>query len=291
MWDLAGFTTTTATTVLRPLYRSTCINRHLQLEFSSTHTPIYTHTHTRLTALFPGLPRWAGTRKVKPIWILLKQETVSGSSISWAICKSASRSSQITIPAPHCSVFTGRMPFLPPNQQRQSTSFPTQKGKTSLDLNEARDDGVLGWSGISRTIHKQSAPRSTQITTPTPHNSIFTGRTLFLTPNQQHQSIVGKAAYRTHAKWWERETCVWRCGVLLMGWQLRRHVIMLVRRNQWQQDYDSHQQTGGQHQQKSLQAGPTTPKHLHTHQTLTYKVWLKSVLQSFLPIFPQRLII
>ena len=26
-------------------------------------------THTRLTALFPGLPRSAGTRKVKPIWI------------------------------------------------------------------------------------------------------------------------------------------------------------------------------------------------------------------------------
>ena len=45
---------------------------------------VYTHTHTRLTALFPGLPGWAGTRKVKPIWILLKQETVSGSGISWA---------------------------------------------------------------------------------------------------------------------------------------------------------------------------------------------------------------
>ena len=42
-----------------------------------THTP-------RLTALFPGLPEWAGTRKVEPIWILLKQETVSGSGISWA---------------------------------------------------------------------------------------------------------------------------------------------------------------------------------------------------------------
>ena len=41
----------------------------------------YTHTHTRLTALFPGLPGWAGTRKVKPIWILLEQETVSGSGI------------------------------------------------------------------------------------------------------------------------------------------------------------------------------------------------------------------
>jgi len=32
-------------------------------------------------ALCPGLPRWAGTRKVKPIWILLEQETVSGSGI------------------------------------------------------------------------------------------------------------------------------------------------------------------------------------------------------------------
>ena len=44
-----------------------------------------------------------------------------GSGISWAICKSASRSRQITTPAPHHSVFAGRMPFLPPNQQRQST--------------------------------------------------------------------------------------------------------------------------------------------------------------------------
>ena len=45
-----------------------------------------THTHTRLMALCPGLPGSACTRKVKPIWILLKQETVSGSGISWAVC-------------------------------------------------------------------------------------------------------------------------------------------------------------------------------------------------------------
>ena len=44
-----------------------------------------THTHTHpFNGPFPGLPGWAGTRKVKPIWILLKQETVSGSGISWA---------------------------------------------------------------------------------------------------------------------------------------------------------------------------------------------------------------
>jgi len=58
------------------------------------------------------------------------------------------------------------------------------KGKNSLDLNEGRDDGVLGCSGISWTICKQSAPCSRQVTTPTPHCSILTGQMLFLVPNQ-----------------------------------------------------------------------------------------------------------
>jgi len=84
-------------------------------------TRVSWYTHRRLTTLCLGLPGWAGTRKVKPIWILLKQETVRGSGIGWAICKSAPRSRQTTTPAPHPSVFTGQMPFLPPNQQRQST--------------------------------------------------------------------------------------------------------------------------------------------------------------------------
>ena len=74
-------------------------------DWSTTVLVLHTHTHTRLTALIPGLPGWAGTRKVKPIWILLKQETVSSSGISWAICKSASRSRQTTTPAPHHSSF------------------------------------------------------------------------------------------------------------------------------------------------------------------------------------------
>jgi len=44
----------------------------------------------------------------------------------------APRSRQITTPVPHHSVFTGRMPFLPPNQQRQSTdgcACTYEKGK------------------------------------------------------------------------------------------------------------------------------------------------------------------
>ena len=81
-----------------------------------------TSYNTRLTALCPGLVRWASTRKVKSIWILLKQETVSGSGISWAICKSTPRPRQITMPVPPpLSFLTGRMLFLSPNQQRRST--------------------------------------------------------------------------------------------------------------------------------------------------------------------------
>ena len=52
---------------------------------------------------------------------LLEQEIVSGSGISWAICKSVPCSRQITMPAPTIQFFTGRMLFLPSNQQRQST--------------------------------------------------------------------------------------------------------------------------------------------------------------------------
>jgi len=43
---------------------------------------------------------------------------------------------------PPLSFFTGRMLFLPPNQQCQR--YLNSKIKTSLDLNEAREDGVFG---------------------------------------------------------------------------------------------------------------------------------------------------
>ena len=43
-----------------------------------------------------------------------------------------------------------------------------EKCKSSLDSNEARDDGVLGCSGISWTICKQYAHSSRQIATLTP---------------------------------------------------------------------------------------------------------------------------
>jgi len=65
----------------------------------------------------PGVPRWAGTRKVKPTWILLKQETVSDSGSSWAVvCTSLQTDNHVSTPP--LSFFTGWIPFLPPSQQQ-----------------------------------------------------------------------------------------------------------------------------------------------------------------------------
>jgi len=134
-------------------------------------TILHTRACTRLTALFPGLPRWAGTGKVKSIWILLKQEMVSGSGISWAICKSAPCCRQTTIPAlsflqldqdlqecerqsllcltanNHTSTqfFTGQMPFLLPNQQRQSISY-SFNGAVYLQCICLQCFDTVGWS-------------------------------------------------------------------------------------------------------------------------------------------------
>ena len=72
-----------------------------QLSFVDNYT--HTHTHTCLKALFPGLPGWAGTRKVKPMWILLKLETVCGSGISWAASTPATHhSSFLQARCPSC---------------------------------------------------------------------------------------------------------------------------------------------------------------------------------------------
>ena len=65
-----------------------------------------THPHTHpFNGPFSRTTRVSRYQKGKPIWILLKQETVSNSGISWAICKSAPCTRQITTPAPHHSVF------------------------------------------------------------------------------------------------------------------------------------------------------------------------------------------
>ena len=69
-------------------------------------TSLHTHTHTHpFNGPFSGTTQVGRYQKGKTNLDLLKQDTVSGSGISWTICKSAPRSRQITTPAPHQSVF------------------------------------------------------------------------------------------------------------------------------------------------------------------------------------------
>ena len=79
------------------------------------------HTHTRLTALFPGLPGWAGTRKAKSN---LDFTEARDSEWQWhqpghmQVCTSLHTDNHASTPP---LIFTGQIRLLPPNQQRQST--------------------------------------------------------------------------------------------------------------------------------------------------------------------------
>jgi len=78
------------------------------------------------THLFNGLLsatiRVSWYQKGKTNLDLLEQEIASGSGISWAICKSAPCPRRITT----TQFYTGWMPFLPSNQQHQSTEARTK---------------------------------------------------------------------------------------------------------------------------------------------------------------------
>ena len=102
------------------------------------------------------------TRKVKTNLDLLEQETVSSSGICWDICNSAAHPRQ---PRQHPTTqfFTGKMPFLPPNQQRQSISLLfsySALGCKSVIINQSKI--MVSW------VHASLAP-----------NSISTGSVVF----------------------------------------------------------------------------------------------------------------
>jgi len=79
------------------------------------------HTHIRLTAIFSRTTRVGRYQKGTTNLDLLKQETVSGSGISWAYASLHLAPDRKRCQHPATQFFTSRMPFLPPNQQHQST--------------------------------------------------------------------------------------------------------------------------------------------------------------------------
>ena len=122
------------------------------------HTCSFTVTAVQYTDTFNG--PFSGTtqvsnRKLKPIWILLKQETVSGSGISWAVCKSAPCSRQIAMPAPHHSVSTGWMPFQP----TASKHWRLHVGKSLWHFPGA---SLFRWIYSARCVRLQSVGAASQ---------------------------------------------------------------------------------------------------------------------------------
>ena len=91
-------------TAPRTVSEVTSVTTQMRLPMYDSFTYIHTYIHP-FNGPLPGTTRVSRYQKVKPIWILLKQETVSGSGISWATCKSVHSSRQTTTPAPHHSVF------------------------------------------------------------------------------------------------------------------------------------------------------------------------------------------
>ena len=95
---------------------------------------------------------------MKPIWILLKQETVSGNGISWAIYKSAPPSRQITmLPPRHSSVLQAGCPSC-----RPTNSIKALKVNKNLLTNRSKNkhnnqEQMMSFSIISNILCKQMA--------------------------------------------------------------------------------------------------------------------------------------
>jgi len=109
------------------------------------HTHTHTHTHTqRLTALFSRTTQVSGYQKGKTNLDFTEARDSEWQWHQLGICKSAPRSRQITTPATHHSVFTGRMPFLPPNQQRQNTEGTTTTTTAARSMCAHNINGTRG---------------------------------------------------------------------------------------------------------------------------------------------------
>ena len=121
---------------------------------------LHTHTHP-FNSRLSRTTRVSQYQKVKPVWILLKQETVSGSGVRCAICKSAPRSRQITMLVPHHSVFY-RPDALPATQPTASkhwrqkyTSSTTATAATTTTNNNNKKLSyrwVTAWCVLSVVI-------------------------------------------------------------------------------------------------------------------------------------------
>jgi len=78
------------------------------------------HHHNRFTALFPGTPGWAGARR-ELLDFMVQGEINRGRHTDHLAGRNSIQTNQCPPPPFPPIFFMGRMPFLLPNQQHQST--------------------------------------------------------------------------------------------------------------------------------------------------------------------------
>ena len=122
---------------------SACLNTNCKRRKPLTHT----HTHT-FNGPFSGTTHVSRYQKGEPVWILLEQQTVSSSGISWAICKSAPHCRQITTPAPHHSVFyrPDALPATQPTASKHWRQKATYMPVKSTTMNIYMLDNETRWN-------------------------------------------------------------------------------------------------------------------------------------------------
>ena len=102
---------------------STTNERTNERTHASTHACTHTHTHTHtFNGPFSGTTRVSWYQKGKTNLDFTAARDSEWQWHRWAVCKSAPRSRQITMPAPHHSVYLqARCPSCHPTDKRQST--------------------------------------------------------------------------------------------------------------------------------------------------------------------------
>ena len=116
----------------------------------------------------------------------MKQETVSGSGISWALCKSAPRSWQITMPAPHHSFLQAGCPSCHPNNSVKAL-------KAKLHCSIEMKGLIHGSNSTAMLIAKLYLPIVFSCSKSSP-KALFWNRW-----KMSHQQATGKSSY--HGKW------------------------------------------------------------------------------------------
>jgi len=106
---------------LKPIVGQVSIIKVEWMNMNAFKRIIYIHTYIHTFNRLFSRTTWVSLhQKGKPFWILLKQEMMGGSGISWTICKSFTpHSRQITMPVSHHPIFYGP-DALPDSQPTES---------------------------------------------------------------------------------------------------------------------------------------------------------------------------